>query len=99
MEVPTLGNAVYDLHLPMVARHHASGRLDALVLQRYADFASKAEEKNPSVTFDKEFMDDAFRLAVSKMARKASAGGSKGSIDTMLIRASDFNQGVSYCSH
>ncbi|GIZ44781.1 hypothetical protein CKM354_000797000 [Cercospora kikuchii] len=66
--------AVAGLRLPN-ARGNAYKRNDLSMntvwkCANYADFAKNVQKMNPSVTFDKQLMDDAFRASVSAMPAK-----------------------------
>lgn len=56
------------LDLPPIFKHPRNGKSDVYDRQTYSEFAYKAEKKNPNFAFCKETMDEAFQLAVSRIA-------------------------------
>ncbi|KAK5677159.1 hypothetical protein LTS10_010348 [Elasticomyces elasticus] len=70
---------VTDLRLPALGQHikNATGpgrANDHLDRQTYKDFADKAMKDNPTVTFTKQIMDDAFRHGGSKLDKAHKVG-------------------------
>lgn len=78
------------LKLPTVPRTHMNSRDDPWAFQTYDDFARKAEKLNSGVEFQRDLMDEAFRLAVVKATTKrmTGAGLSKTNVSKMLSRVS-----------
>ena len=62
---------VQSLSLPNICDHHNNRRIDIFSLQTYRDFASKAERRNPEVTFDRSKMDRAFDFTAKRLLTKA----------------------------
>lgn len=56
-----------SLSLPEIGRHHKSDNKNPFAWQTYADFASKAEKKNPDVAFDRKKMDQAFEFTARQL--------------------------------
>lgn len=53
-------------------------------MQTYADFASKAEKRNPQFEFTRGTMDEAFEYSASRL--HAGVKNAKGQHDRMLTR-------------
>ncbi|KAF2162978.1 hypothetical protein M409DRAFT_26827 [Zasmidium cellare ATCC 36951] len=68
--------AVKDIKLAAVGWDPRNRRRpnDSLSVQRYEDFARKTESLNRETEFDKALMDDAFRLAVSRITNQSTKG-------------------------
>jgi hypothetical protein len=65
---PVGNNLAQNLDLPQLARPYKNGRDKAAYeTQSYKSFADGVEKKNPDVIFDKEMMDEAFRVALPKI--------------------------------
>jgi len=77
---------VAHLSLPKIGRKHGSTE-DVFDQQKYADFAVKAERKNPTFAFTKDSMDAAFKLEAAQ-AHKSRHSTPPGQFDRMMNRVS-----------
>lgn len=56
-----------SLSLPEVGRKHGASGAAVYEAQTYADFASKAEKRNPDFVFTRRSMDKAFEYMVKRL--------------------------------
>lgn len=78
------------LPLPDVAKNPTWRKDEVFDAQTYADFAYKAELKNPNFEFTKANMDEAFKMKAKRFERTSSATKQtgKGQYERMLARVS-----------
>ena len=94
-KVTKVAEQVPNLSLPPIGQHSKGARgkgraNDNWDSQTYPDFATKAEQKSPSVAFTKELMDDAMMAAMKKIGRITKAtGNNRGqNFERMMSRVS-----------
>ena len=81
------GVAIKDLKTPNIGRASAPGlshTRDQLKRQTYAEFATKAEKRNPEIVFNQAVMDEAFRWQATQLL--SDKFPYKSEFEAMMIR-------------
>jgi hypothetical protein len=70
VEVGPSAEEAMKLNIPRIASHlENTGMKSGLVMQTYKDFAIEIKRKNSNVSFSKDLMDYAFRIATTRMSK------------------------------